>query len=336
MVYCTKCGKQNPDTAKFCTSCGLTLERDMAIETPVSIAQKNKPASNTKKWWMAGIISAVTVGIGAYFLLADKKQTSDTTDNTTVDPPAIPTAPTNNWLNKAAITAFIDQWLLSQNNKNMATYSGFYGSGFSGIKRVKSGQAYTYNRQEWINDRTKMYNSARNLAVTVSDIKIAENNGTSATVIFTYSYSSNAYRDIGTKRLNIEKNTSGKILILREEMLNSQDPDHTNIQASSYTEREAKLVYQSDCYVIITGSFSYETDAKNEVKRIRTAGHSNTGYLWIPDYPSLSGKSFFAPFIGLFQTYQECEKNLRSLTRTGMFWYGVKVSYSPERVEIRI
>lgn len=105
--------------------------------------------------------------------------------------------------------------------------------------------------------------------------------------------------------------------------------------SSSYNGTNGKLVFKNDCFVIITGSFGYETDAINEVKRIKNQGYSNAGYLWIPDYPSLSGKQFYAPYIGPFASYSDCENNLRTLAKTGRFWYGIKVSYQKERVEIR-
>jgi hypothetical protein len=217
----------------------------------------------------------------------------------------------------------------------MVTYSNFYSPNFQGIKRIKSGQTYYYNHDEWIKDRTKMYTSAKNLVMTVSNVKITENTGKTATVNFTHGYSSNAYKDIGEKQMHIEKAGDGKIYVTKEEMLDSYDPTSSNAGQASYIDPEGKLVYKSDCFVIITGSFSYETDAKNEVVRMKNEGYTNAGYLWIPDYPSLSGKQFYAPFIGPFQSYSECENNLRSLTKTGRFWYGVKVSFDNTRVEIR-
>ncbi|MBK8300439.1 MAG: SPOR domain-containing protein [Chitinophagaceae bacterium] len=217
----------------------------------------------------------------------------------------------------------------------MVTYSNFYSQNFQGIKRIKSGQVYYYNHDEWINDRTKMYTSAKNLVMTVSNVKITGNTGKAAQVNFTHGYSSNAYKDIGVKQIEIEKADDGRIYITKEEMLNSSDPSSDDTGLASFTDSDGKLVYKSDCFVIITGSFSYETDAKTEVRRMINEGYSNSGYLWIPDYPSLSGKQFYAPFIGPFTSYGECETNLKSLAKTGRFWYGVKVSFDNNRVEIR-
>ena len=44
MSYCTKCGKQNPDTAKFCTGCGTTL-----IITPPIVINSLKEQNTEQK-----------------------------------------------------------------------------------------------------------------------------------------------------------------------------------------------------------------------------------------------------------------------------------------------
>lgn len=104
----------------------------------------------------------------------------------------------------------------------------------------------------------------------------------------------------------------------------------------SYTDEYGRLIYKSDCYIIVTGSFTDEVNARNYVQTMKTEGTVNAGYLWIPDYPSLSGKPFYATFIGPYQSYTDCEENLRTLKVNSRFWYGKKVSYDPEQIEIRI
>ena len=34
MPFCTACGKQNPDDARFCSNCGTKLVSDVAAEAP--------------------------------------------------------------------------------------------------------------------------------------------------------------------------------------------------------------------------------------------------------------------------------------------------------------
>lgn len=104
----------------------------------------------------------------------------------------------------------------------------------------------------------------------------------------------------------------------------------------SYTEYNGSFIYRSDCFIIVTGSFVEEKYAIDYVRTMKNEGHSNAGYLWIPDFPSLSGKRFYATFIGPYKSYSECENNLRTLKVNSRFWYGKKVSYNPEQIEIRL
>lgn len=110
----------------------------------------------------------------------------------------------------------------------------------------------------------------------------------------------------------------------------------TGSNQSSYLDSYGKLVYVSSCFIIVTGAFLYEQDARNYVQQEINKGYLNSGYLWIPDFPSLSGKKFYATFIGPFTSYDECRNNLEILDRTGRFWYGKKVSLNNENVEIRL
>lgn len=115
-----------------------------------------------------------------------------------------------------------------------------------------------------------------------------------------------------------------------------QKNNNTTSTAISYTNEYGKLIYLSDCYIIVTGSFVEEYNARDYVNSMKYQGFSNVGYLWIPDYPSLSGKRFYATFIGPYQSYNECETNLRTLKINSRFWYGKKVSNNPEQIEIRV
>ena len=113
-------------------------------------------------------------------------------------------------------------------------------------------------------------------------------------------------------------------------------PEENKTVRFSYVDSEGKLVFQTEYYIIVTGAFAYENDVRADVKRMKSQGYSNVGYLWIPDFASLSEKRFFAPFIGPFRSYAECLDNLKNTVPPGRFWYGVKVSHNPERMEIRL
>lgn len=139
---------------------------------------------------------------------------------------------------------------------------------------------------------------------------------------------------------SLKKETSEKSEIINKPEVTSTDtqmqPAENNSSARSYIDKTGKLVFRSDCYVIVTGSYGYESDVRTDVKRMKSEGYMNAGYLWIPEFASLSGARFFAPFIGPFSSYAECLYYLKNTAPTGRFWYGVKVSHNPERVEIRL
>ena len=78
MPFCTTCGKQNPDTAKFCTGCGASL---IAIADKITIVQ---PANNNTKWFIiAGVV--VLAGISSYFLFFNNKGKGKVTDKPVTD-----------------------------------------------------------------------------------------------------------------------------------------------------------------------------------------------------------------------------------------------------------
>ena len=140
--------------------------------------------------------------------------------------------------------------------------------------------------------------------------------------------------------LSLKTESPKKAEIINKPEVTSGDaqlkPEENKYIDGSYVDSEGKLVFQSDCFIIVTGAFAYENDVKADVKRMKSQGYANAGYLWIPDFASLSEKRFFAPFIGPFKSYADCLYNLKSSVSPGRFWYGVKFSHNPERVEIRL
>lgn len=214
MAYCTKCGKPNTVTARFCTSCGAALIIISAKE-PQSLIPDATPAVVKQKYWPFLLIGAALIlSAGAYIIFFNK------------------------------------------GNKNH-----------------------------------------------YSDIPAA--------------------------------NTTENVPV-NDKSPRTDVPDKSFQEGVSYTDVYGKLVFISDCYIIVTGSFADEYYARDYVNTMRNEGHPNSGYLWIPDYPSLSGKQFYATFIGPYQSYDECENSLRTLKVNSRFWYGKKVSYNPDQIEIRI
>ena len=218
MSFCTKCGKPNLPTDKFCTSCGTAFTVSPKLQQQTSVV--TGPAASSKKntWIILFIIGVLGLGTGAYFLFFNKKEKQNTPDVISTD--------------KAVAPSIQDNY--SQNNSP------------------------------------------------------------------------------------------------------AQGQTDNSSQELSYTDEYWRLIYRSDCYIIVTGSFVEERIARDYVNTMKNYGHSNSGYLWIPEYPSLSGKQFYATFIGPYRSYEECESNLRTLKFNSRFWYGKKVSYNPEQIEIRI
>jgi len=60
-------------------------------------------------------------------------------------------------------------------------------------------------------------------------------------------------------------------------------------------------------YIIATGAVKTEAEAKIAVEKLIKEGYK-AGYLWIPDYESLSGTPMFAIYIGPFAEQSQCER----------------------------
>lgn len=121
------------------------------------------------------------------------------------------------------VKIFIENWATIQTNKAIDSYIKLYSPDFQGIKKTKTGKTTYYNYVEWINDRTKMYSSAKNLLLSAYDIKVVSfNEATGNTrVQFTQFYSSENYQDEGMKVMELSRDDSGNIRILKEEMVYS-------------------------------------------------------------------------------------------------------------------
>lgn len=160
MIYCTKCGKQNTDTAKFCTGCGNTFvaRASEQSQTPYSV-NRDSVTVNSKKlnWILWGGLASVSVAIGIYFLLINKDSKKETendnreqasktqtgvsvTDTTVAIAPAIPSTskavPLNPGTQSTEITISqdevnnvsqrINQFYEYENNENVSSLLSYY------------------------------------------------------------------------------------------------------------------------------------------------------------------------------------------------------------------
>lgn len=129
-------------------------------------------------------------------------------------------------------------------------------------------------------------------------------------------------------------------LVLSENSIEGDNKEE-DVRGISSLDDYGKLIFIDDCYILVAGAFKYESDCKTWVKKQRSKGVVNSGYLWIPDYPSLSGRLNFATFIGPFNLEEECASALKFYPKNQKFYYCKKVSLrngalNPDDDEIRL
>ena|GEM_PF-1007053 len=66
MVFCTECGKENEEDAKYCSECGNTLDRPDKVTEPVEIEKKEKVKK--KSALAAVVLNIVIAGLGMAYI----------------------------------------------------------------------------------------------------------------------------------------------------------------------------------------------------------------------------------------------------------------------------
>lgn len=90
----------------------------------------------------------------------------------------------------------------------------------------------------------------------------------------------------------------------------------------------------SDFYIVNVAAANTEQQAKSKMKELNKEGY-NAGYLWIPDYASLSGAQLYCVYIGPFKSQYECEVATEEYRKKDSKAYGLLVSNeSTSRVQI--
>jgi len=87
-------------------------------------------------------------------------------------------------------------------------------------------------------------------------------------------------------------------------------------------------------YVVNIIAVSRESTAKAKAAELKKKGYAS-GYLWIPDYASLSGKKLYTVYIGPFSTQKDCESATEKFKKIYSGTYGSKVSQEKETVFIK-
>ncbi len=108
---------------------------------------------------------------------------------------------------------------------------------------------------------------------------------------------------------------------------------HNDAQQTTETRSQEKTKKSSAFYVVNIIAVSRESTAKAKAAELKKKGH-HSGYLWIPDYASLSGKKLYTVYIGPYSTQKDCETATERLKKKYPGAYGSKVSQEKESVYI--
>ena len=117
-----------------------------------------------------------------------------------------------------------------------------------------------------------------------------------------------------------------------------QSKEKTSEKASSkYTEKvllDDEYTSDKDCYILNVSAVKTKALAREKVEKLKNDGYES-GFLWIPNFSSLSGAEYYSVFIGPFATQLECEIATENYRKIDNKAYGLLVSKNSERVEIR-
>jgi serine/threonine protein kinase, bacterial len=95
----------------------------------------------------------------------------------------------------------------------------------------------------------------------------------------------------------------------------------------------------SGFYFVQDSAFANSNEAQNQVNNLKVNGYSGAGYFWIPDYPNLSGKAFYAVYPAKFSNRSDCANLLQSYSQINSEVYCVYASKnandSPDRFYAR-
>ena len=86
-------------------------------------------------------------------------------------------------------------------------------------------------------------------------------------------------------------------------------------------------------YILNVAAVNTNNEAELKSKELTRKGYS-AGFLWIPDYASLSGAKLYSVYIGPFATQYECEVATEKYKKLFPGSYGLLVSQDNKRVQI--
>jgi hypothetical protein len=98
-------------------------------------------------------------------------------------------------------------------------------------------------------------------------------------------------------------------------------------------EKEKDTELNNGFYIVNVAAVKTEEQAKVKSQELATNGRQS-GYLWIPDYPSLSGAQFYSVYLGPYHSLYECEVAVEEYRKIDPKAYGLLVSQDNKRVQI--
>lgn len=152
-----------------------------------------------------------------------------------------------------------------------------------------------------------------------------------ATLIFN-SCTNPSEKSILEKEVEFEKRRleqQEKELDLKEKALSQQ----VSTQSSTEIMQTQEQGKNDEFYIINIAAVKTENDAKAKAKELEANGNK-AGYLWIPDYASLSGAKFYSVYIGPYSTQHDCEVATEEYRKIHPEAYGLFVSQDNKRIQI--
>jgi hypothetical protein len=97
--------------------------------------------------------------------------------------------------------------------------------------------------------------------------------------------------------------------------------------------KKTEIKEYSSFYIISISGTADIKEAVEQVKSLKAKGHP-AGYLWIPDFPSLSNKELYSVFIGPFERMDSTIEYLEKYKKTNANAYAVEASKSTTRTTV--
>lgn len=96
---------------------------------------------------------------------------------------------------------------------------------------------------------------------------------------------------------------------------------------------ESATAQKAPFYIVNVAAVKSEREALLKTKGLIQKGY-RSGYLWIPNYASLSGARYYSVYIGPFKSRYDCEVATEQYRKIQPSAYGLLVSHEPKRVQI--